>query len=126
MLVDDLRFDAMGFMTHPWLETPNLDALARSGVHFRNAFVTTALCSPSRASILTGQYAHRHRVVDSNLIRDAERRETVSRLNAQLFETLGATGGMYIPLSPDRGGSQNLRRRGGSRAADFPPGVFAR
>jgi hypothetical protein len=65
VLVDDLRFDAMGFMKHPWLETPNLDALARSGVHFRNAFVTTALCSPSRASILTGQYAHRHRVVDN-------------------------------------------------------------
>jgi len=65
VLVDDLRFDAMGFMTHPWLETPNLDALARSGVHFRNAFVTTAPCSPSRASILTGQYAHRHRVVDN-------------------------------------------------------------
>ena len=61
-----------------------------------------------------------------NFIRDAERRETVSRLNAQLFETLGATGGMYIPLSPDRGGSHNLRRRGGSRAADFPPEVFAR
>lgn len=65
VLVDDLRFDAMGFMKHPWLETPHLDALARSGVHFRNAFVTTALCSPSRASILTGQYAHRHRVVDN-------------------------------------------------------------
>ena len=55
----------MAFMKHPWLETPNLDALARSGVQFRNAMVTTALCSPSRASILTGQYAHRHRVVDN-------------------------------------------------------------
>jgi N-acetylglucosamine-6-sulfatase len=66
VLVDDLRFDALGFMRHPWIETPNLDALARSGVQLRNAFVTTALCSPSRASILTGQYAHRHRVVDNN------------------------------------------------------------
>ena len=66
ILVDDLRHDALGFMGHPWLETPNLDALARDGVHLRNAFVTTALCSPSRASILTGQYAHRHRVVDNN------------------------------------------------------------
>ena len=66
VLVDDLRFDAMGFMNHPWLETPNIDALARSGVHLRNAFVTTSLCSPSRASILTGEYAHRHRVVDNN------------------------------------------------------------
>ena len=66
VLVDDLRHDAVGFAGHPWLETPNLDALARRGVHLRNAFVTTALCSPSRASILTGHYAHRHRVVDNN------------------------------------------------------------
>jgi N-acetylglucosamine-6-sulfatase len=66
VLVDDLRFDAAGFMGHPWLETPNIDSLAKRGVHLRNAFVTTALCSPSRASILTGHYAHRHRVVDNN------------------------------------------------------------
>lgn len=66
VLVDDLRDDVFGFAGHPWLETPNLDALARGGVRMRNAFVTTALCSPSRASILTGQYAHRHRVVDNN------------------------------------------------------------
>jgi N-acetylglucosamine-6-sulfatase len=65
VLVDDLRFDALGYTGHPWIETPNLDALAKSGVQMRNAFVTTALCSPSRASILTGQYAHRHRVVDN-------------------------------------------------------------
>jgi N-acetylglucosamine-6-sulfatase len=61
-----------------------------------------------------------------NLLRDPAHRETVSRLNAQLFDTLAATGGMYIPLSPDRGGSQNLRRRGGSKAADFPSPFFAR
>jgi N-acetylglucosamine-6-sulfatase len=66
VLSDDHRYDAMGFMGHPFLQTPHLDSLARNGVHFRNAFVTTALCSPSRASILTGQYAHRHRVVDNN------------------------------------------------------------
>ncbi len=66
VLTDDHRHDAMGFMGHPFLETPNLDSLARHGVHFRNAFATTALCSPSRASILTGRYAHRHRVVDNN------------------------------------------------------------
>lgn len=65
VLVDDLRHDVFGFTNHPWIETPNLDALARGGVRMRNAFVTTALCSPSRASILTGSYAHRHRVVDN-------------------------------------------------------------
>jgi N-acetylglucosamine-6-sulfatase len=66
VLVDDLRYDALGYMGHPWIETPHLDALAKGGVQMRNAVVTTALCSPSRASILTGHYAHRHRVVDNN------------------------------------------------------------
>ncbi len=50
----------------PFLETPNLDLLAREGAHLKNAFVTTALCSPSRASILTGKYAHQHKIVDNN------------------------------------------------------------
>ena len=67
ILSDDHRYDAMGFMkAQPWLETPQMDRMAKEGVHFRNAFVTTALCSPSRASILTGVYAHRHRIVDNN------------------------------------------------------------
>lgn len=66
ILTDDHRWDAMGFAGHPFVETPHMDALARGGAHMRNAFVTTSLCSPSRASILTGLYAHRHRVVDNN------------------------------------------------------------
>lgn len=67
ILTDDQRYDAMHF--HPnaqhWLKTPSLDRMAREGVHLANAFVTTSLCSPSRASILTGQYTHRHGVVDN-------------------------------------------------------------
>ncbi|WP_206185934.1 sulfatase [Sphingosinicella sp. BN140058] len=67
VLTDDHRYDAMGFMrAQSFGETPTLDRLAREGVHFRNAFVTTALCSPSRASIFTGLYAHQHKVVDNN------------------------------------------------------------
>ncbi|MBA4149693.1 MAG: sulfatase [Verrucomicrobia bacterium] len=65
ILADDHRYDAMGFMGHPFLETPHMDFLATNGVHLKNAFVTTSLCSPSRASILTGLYAHKHRVVDN-------------------------------------------------------------
>lgn len=66
ILTDDHRYDAMGFMGHPFLETPHLDSLASNGVHLKNAFVTTSLCSPSRASILTGLYTHKHRVIDNN------------------------------------------------------------
>lgn len=65
ILSDDHRYDALGFLGHPVLETPHLDRLAREGVHAARAFVTTALCSPSRASILTGRYMHRHGVVDN-------------------------------------------------------------
>lgn len=66
IIADDHRYDAMGFMKKiPWLETPNLDRLAAEGMHLKKAFVTTALCSPSRASILTGMYAHSHTVVDN-------------------------------------------------------------
>jgi len=66
ILVDDHRYDALGFLGHPLAETPHLDSLARNGVHVRNALVTTSLCSPSRASILTGLYTFRHRVIDNN------------------------------------------------------------
>ncbi len=66
ILTDDHRHDAMSFLGHPFLQTPNLDRLGKGGAHLANGFVTTSLCSPSRASILTGLYAHRHRVVDNN------------------------------------------------------------
>ncbi len=65
ILSDDHRYDAMSFMGHPFIETPVLDKMAKSGAHLKNAFVTTSLCSPSRASILTGLYTHKHGVVDN-------------------------------------------------------------
>lgn len=67
ILADDHRYDAMGFMNKiQGLQTPGMDRMAREGMHIKNAFVSTALCSPSRASILSGQYAHTHTVVDNN------------------------------------------------------------
>ena len=67
ILSDDHRYDFMGFLNKPkFLETPNMDRLARQGAYIKYATVSTSLCSPSRASILTGQYAHKHGVVDNN------------------------------------------------------------
>lgn len=66
ILSDDHRYDYMGFMDKvPWLETPNMDRIAAEGAHFKNAYVTTSLCSPSRATILTGLYAHQHTIIDN-------------------------------------------------------------
>ena len=67
VLSDDHRYDFMSFMkgSPSFLETPNMDRMARDGAHLANAFVSTSLCSPSRASILTGQYMHNHHVVDN-------------------------------------------------------------
>jgi N-acetylglucosamine-6-sulfatase len=62
ILTDDHRADFMSCAGHPVVKTPNLDRLASEGMLFSNAFVTSALCSPSRASFLTGLYAHTHGV----------------------------------------------------------------
>ncbi len=61
---DDQRFDDLGCMGNPVIRTPNLDRLAEQGLRFENAFVTTAICCCSRASVLTGQHMWRHGIRD--------------------------------------------------------------
>jgi N-acetylglucosamine-6-sulfatase len=70
ILIDDLRFDEFGAGGHPYMKTPHIDRIAHEGANFTRAFHTTPLCSPNRASILTGQYASRHGIID-NVARDA-------------------------------------------------------
>jgi len=67
MFTDDQRWDCVGIMSKPLLgmKTPHLDRLAREGALFENMFVTTSLCSPSRASFLSGLYAHSHGVMNN-------------------------------------------------------------
>ena len=67
VLVDDQPHDAVGFSNrYPFLKTPNIDKLAKEGVNFKNFFVTQSICSPSRASFLTGTYPHIHGVNQNN------------------------------------------------------------
>jgi arylsulfatase A-like enzyme len=70
ILIDDLRFDEFGAGGHPYMKTPNIDRIAHEGAMCTRAFHPTPLCSPNRASILTGQYASRHGIID-NVARDA-------------------------------------------------------
>lgn len=65
ILTDDQRWDALSCAGHPHLKTPHIDRLAAEGVYFENAFCTTSLCSPSRASILSGLYAQTHGVLNN-------------------------------------------------------------
>lgn len=69
ILVDDLRYDEFGAGGHPYMRTPHIDRIANEGILFERAFHTTPICSPNRASILTGQYASRHGIID-NVARD--------------------------------------------------------
>ncbi|MGZ8939826.1 MAG: sulfatase family protein [Limisphaerales bacterium] len=64
VLTDDQRFDSLRCMGNALIRTPHIDRLATNGVIFRNHFVTTPICSVSRASIFTGQYLRRHRIGD--------------------------------------------------------------
>lgn len=65
VLIDDLRWDALGFLDHPYIETPHIDKLREQGANMQNAFVTTSICCPSRATFLTGTLANQHGVIDN-------------------------------------------------------------
>lgn len=67
LLTDDQRYDSLGCMGNPIISTPHIDGMAEDGVIFEKAFVTTAICMTSRASVFTGQYAARHGIWNFNV-----------------------------------------------------------
>ena len=66
IITDDQRFDLLGLAGHPVAKTPHIDRVGREGAWFRNFFTVTPLCSPSRASFLTGLYPHAHGVINND------------------------------------------------------------
>lgn len=64
IMADDLGWGELGCYGNTFNETPNLDRLAEQGVRFTQAYAAAPVCSPTRASILTGQYPARVRITD--------------------------------------------------------------
>lgn len=62
IISDDQAYTDYGFMGHPHVETPNLDRLAKRSAIFNRGYVPTALCRPSLATLITGKYAHQHKI----------------------------------------------------------------
>ncbi len=89
VVMDDVRFDDFGFGGHPFVRTPNFDRIADGGMQFSNAFAPTPLCSPNRACLLTGQYAHAHGIVDNSDRSDQSHRLVTFPMQLQLagYET---------------------------------------
>ncbi len=87
ILADDLRWDALGIAGHPFFKSPNIDRIGKEGAIFRNAFVVHSLCSPSRATLLTGVYTHKHGVINNDVHLNANLPMVPKILQAAGYET---------------------------------------
>lgn len=102
LLTDDHRADAMGCAGNPIIRTPNMDDLARNGVRFTNAFVTTSICACSRASIFTGQWTRRHGIKDfKTSFTEAALAQTYPLLLRQAGYRTGFVGKYGVGRGPD-------------------------
>lgn len=101
ILTDDQRWDAFGAAGNTIIQTPNIDMIAQRGIQFRNAYVTTAICCVSRASILSGQYMSRHKIEDfATSFSDTAIQQTYPLLLRKSGYTVGFIGKFGIGTKP--------------------------
>ena len=67
IFTDEQRLDSMACYGNPWIETPSLNALATGSFVFDNPYVSQPVCTPSRSTILTGQYPHTNGCTANNI-----------------------------------------------------------
>ena len=92
ILTDDQRWDALGYAGNKLISTPEMDKLAKQGVYFENALVTTPICAASRATILTGLYERTHRF---NFQTGNVRQEYMDQSYPKLLKSAGYQTGFY-------------------------------
>lgn len=106
ILADDMRAGYTGHEGHPIIETPNIDRLAEAGTVFSNAFATSAACTPSRTTLLTGLYERRHGVnfnSDSSMTNEAWAR-TYPMLMQDAGYFVGYIGKNHTPIGKNEDG----------------------
>lgn len=114
IMADQLRWDHLGCAGHPYLKTPNLDALAARGVRFTNAFVNSGVCGPSRMSYYTGRYPISHGAT-WNRVPLSVGEVTLGEMLRGAGLTLALAGKTHV--LPDTAGLARLQLEGGSELA---------
>lgn len=114
IMADQLRWDHLGCTGHPYLKTPNIDALAQRGVRFANAFVNSGVCGPSRMSYYTGRYPITHGAT-WNRVPLSVGEVTLGEMLRGSGLSLALAGKTHV--MPDHDGLQRLQIEGGSELA---------
>ncbi|MCB0126615.1 MAG: sulfatase-like hydrolase/transferase, partial [Caldilineaceae bacterium] len=108
ILLDQCRTDVLGCYGHDFIQTPNIDRLARAGVLFENAFCQNPVCVPSRSSLLSGQYAHQNGVFDNSGALRAEDEHLLHTFGQAGYHTANV-GKIHVGLSAQEMGFQEHR-----------------
>ncbi len=111
IMADQLRWDHLGCAGHPYLKTPNIDALAARGVRFANAFVNSGVCGPSRMSYYTGRYPVSHGAT-WNRVPLSVGEVTLGEMLRGAGHSLALAGKTHV--MPDHAGLARLQLDGGS------------
>ena len=104
ILTDDHRWDSYGAPDLQHIRTPNLDSIANNGTRFENAFVTLAICSPSRAACLTGRYGSANGVTSFGKVFLNEGETTFAHALRKAGYATGVTGKWHLKTTPQKCG----------------------
>ena len=117
-MADDQGWGDVGYNGHPYLKTPNLDAMSRAGLRFDRFYSGAPVCSPTRGSALTGRHPFRYGIPTANAGHMLDGEITLAELLKEQGYTTGHFGKWHLgTLTND----QEDGRRGGRRRAHYAP-----